>query len=113
LKGLSLEQLLRLDPAEGGPLDRNPFPFLTTKRWVFDQYRIWWHGNESSSPNWLSRVLARFPDQAQNALIRLSWLERAKRRAEKPVGNAGLTRLVAGVDVGGGEGRDRGVRLRA
>jgi phage terminase large subunit len=73
LKGLSLEQLLRLDPAEGGPLDRNPFPFLTTKRWVFDQYRIWWHGNESSSPNWLSRVLARFPDQAQNALIRLSW----------------------------------------
>jgi phage terminase large subunit len=103
LKGLSLEQLLRLDPAEGGPLDRNPFPFLTKKRWVFDQYRIWWHGNESSSPNWLSRVLARFPDQAQNALIRLSWLERAKRRAEKPVGNAGRARPVAGVDVGGGE----------
>jgi hypothetical protein len=26
LKGLTLEQLLLLDPAEGGPLDRNPFP---------------------------------------------------------------------------------------
>src|ERR1700736_3080499 len=33
LKGLGLEQLLRLDPAEGGPLERNPFPFLVTKRW--------------------------------------------------------------------------------
>jgi hypothetical protein len=47
-------------------------------------------------------VLARFPDQAQNALIKLSWLERARRRAEIQVSDDGL-RLVAGVDVGGGE----------
>src|SRR6266851_543723 len=71
LQGLSLEQLLRLDPAEGGPLDRNPFSHLVTKRWTYEQYLAWWHGNESSSPNWLARVLARFPDQAQNALIKL------------------------------------------
>jgi len=32
LKGLGLEQLLRLDPAAGGPLDHNSFPFLATKR---------------------------------------------------------------------------------
>src|SRR6202521_2915570 len=69
LQGLSLEQLLQLDPAEGGPLDQNPFPYLATKRWVYDQYLAWWHGDESSSPNWLSRVRAQFPDQAQNALI--------------------------------------------
>src|SRR6266851_7185744 len=81
LMGLELEQLLRLDPAEGGPLDRNPFSHLVTKRWTYEQYLAWWHGNESSSPNWLARVLARFPDQAQNALIKLIWLERAKQRA--------------------------------
>src|ERR1700730_9748440 len=81
LQGLSLDQLLRMDPVEGGLLDQNPLPHLVTKRWVYDQYQSWWHGDEGSSPNWLARVLARFPDQAQNALIKLNWLERAKRRA--------------------------------
>jgi hypothetical protein len=38
LKGLELEQLLALDPAEGGPLDQNPFPYLVTRRWVYEQY---------------------------------------------------------------------------
>jgi len=75
LKGITLEALLCMDPSEGGPLDQNPFPYLTTKRWVFDQYKAWWHGDESSSPNWLSRVRGQFPDQAQNALVKLSWLE--------------------------------------
>jgi len=104
LKGLTLEQLLRMDPNEGGPLDRNPIPYLVTKRWVFDQYLAWWHGSESSSPNWLSRVLARFPDQAQNALFKMIWLERAKRNAlQNPISDSGAGPLVAGVDVGGGE----------
>ena len=103
LKGLGLSELLALDPAEGGPLDQNSFPFLVTKRWVYDQYSVWWHGSESSSPNWLSRVLARFPDQAQNALIKMVWLERARQHAlEHPVCDSGSAPLVAGVDVGGG-----------
>ena len=104
LKDLELEQLLRLDPAEGGPLDRNSFSYLVTKRWIYDQYVAWWHGTDSSSPNWLARVLARFPDQAQNALIKMIWLERAKQRAlQTPVNDAVSASLVAGVDVGGGE----------
>ncbi len=105
LHGLSLEQLLRMDPADGGPLDQNPVPYLVTKRWVFDQYQSWWHGDEHASPNWLSRVLARFPDQAQNALIKLAWLERAKRRAlQAPAtSGAGGGPLFAGVDVGAGQ----------
>jgi hypothetical protein len=104
LKGLDLEHLLRMDPAEGGPLDRNPVPFLVTKRWVYDQYFAWWHGSDSNSPNWLSRVLARFPDQAQNALINMIWLERAKRNAlRNPISDSGAGPLVAGVDVGGGQ----------
>jgi hypothetical protein len=104
LHGLDLDQLLSLSPAEGGPLDNNPVPYLVTKRWVYDQYLVWWHGTESSSPNWLSRVLARFPDQAQNALIRMVWLERAKQHAlQNPVSDSGSGPLVAGVDVGGGQ----------
>jgi phage terminase large subunit len=104
LEGLSLEQLLRLDPAEGGPLDQNLIPHLVTKRWVRDQYLAWWHGMESSSPNWMSRVCAQFPDQAQNALVRLVWLERGRQRAlSNPSEVSPSAPLVAGVDVGGGE----------
>jgi hypothetical protein len=103
LEGLNLQSLLRMDPAEGGPLNQNPFPYLATRRWVYDQYREWWHGNEPSSPNWLSRVMAHFPDQSEYALIGLSWLERARDRTiNNPVEDGGA-RLVAGVDVGGGE----------
>jgi phage terminase large subunit len=102
LKGLTLEELLNLDPREGGPLDQNPFPYLATKRWVYDQWQQWWHGDERSSPIWMSRVRGQFPDQAENALIKLPWLERAKERAmREPVSDRG-GRLSAGVDVGGG-----------
>jgi phage terminase large subunit len=104
LAGLDLEHLLRLDPSEDGPLDQNIIPYLVTKRWVYDQHQSWWHGSDSSSPQWLSRVLARFPDQAQDALIKLTWLERAQQRAlQSPVTKTGSPSLVAGVDVGGGE----------
>jgi len=97
LQGLSLEQILQMDPVEGGPLDQNPLPHLVTKRWVYDQYHSCWRGDEGSSPNWLARVLLRFPEQAQNALIKLSWLERAKRRAaEQPVIDDDSGPLVAG-----------------
>ena len=62
-----------------------------------------WHGDEDSSPSWMARVRGEFPSQAQNSLVKLIWLERAKDRAEKqPVKDTG-ERLVAGVDVGGGE----------
>jgi hypothetical protein len=103
LRGLTLEKLLQLDSAEGGPLDDNPVPYLVPKRWVYDQYSVWWHGDERSSPVWMSRVRGQFPDQAEDALIKLHWLERAKRRAEEaPVRDTG-GRQIAGVDVGIGE----------
>jgi hypothetical protein len=37
--GLNLEQLLAMDPADGGPLDDNPFRQLVIRRWVFEQYQ--------------------------------------------------------------------------
>ena len=64
---------------------------------------MWWHDDEASSPQWQSRVRGQFPDQSEDALIKLSWLESAQHRAESaPVRDTG-GRLVAGVDVGGGE----------
>jgi hypothetical protein len=81
LKDIKLEELLQLDPTDGGPLDQNPVPYLVTKRWVYDQHKMWWHGDERSSSSWVSRVRGQFPDQAQNALIKLLWLERAQERA--------------------------------
>jgi phage terminase large subunit len=120
LQGLTLDYLLLMDARKGGPLDDNPLPYLVTKRWVYEQYFAWWHGDESSSPIWMSRVRGEFPDQATNALIRLRWLERAKDRAlREPASDSG-GRLVAGVDVGGGgaetvvyvcERRARGYRI--
>jgi len=102
LAGITLEQLLEMDPAPGGPLDHNPVPYLVSKRWVYDQYHSWWHGDERSSPSWVSRVRGQFPDQATNSLFKLLWLERARARAWSTPGNQDL-RLVAGVDVGGGQ----------
>jgi hypothetical protein len=103
LAGVSLEQLLEMDPSEGGPLDQNPVSYLVTRRWVYDQHKVWWHGDERSSPNWVSRVRGRFPDQSQYALIKLAWLERALERASKNPVEDDAPSLIAGVDVGGGE----------
>jgi len=51
----------------------------------------------------MSRVRGQFPDQAEDALIRRRWLERAKERVLKnPVIDGGRP-VVAGVDVGGGQ----------
>jgi hypothetical protein len=48
-------------------------------------------------------VRGQFPDQAQNALVKLRWLERAKERALRTPVDDKVASLVAGVDVGGGE----------
>jgi phage terminase large subunit len=105
LKGITLDQLLEMDPADGGPLDQNLIPYLVTRRWVHDQHRSWWHGDPGSSPNWISRVLADFPSQAENALFKMIWLERAKQRAVETPATGVTTNLplFAGVDVGGGQ----------
>jgi len=91
-----------MDTISGGPLDDNLIPYLTTRRWVRDQYLAWWHGDEASSPSWMSRVRGEFPSQASNALFKLRWLERSKERhLKQPTVDSG-GKLVAGIDVGGG-----------
>ena len=95
---------MQLDSADGGPLDDNPVPYLVSKRWVHDQYSEWWHGDERSSPVWMSRVRGQFPDQAETAFIKLAWLERARERARRnPVEDTGGQPDRRRLDVGGGQ----------
>lgn len=88
LAGLTPETLLQLPDHE---LDLNPYPYLTTRRWVKEKYLEWGRGH----PLWESRVVGNFPKQSEDALISLDWLEQAKLRTE------GDGDLYAGIDVAG------------
>jgi phage terminase large subunit len=89
LEGITLEMLLELPDPE---LNYNPYPYLTTRRWVKEKYLEW----GSEHPLWQSRVLGNFPSQAEDALLSLSWLEAAKYRETADEGS-----FHAGVDVAG------------
>jgi phage terminase large subunit len=89
LEGITLETLLELPEEE---LNYNPYPYLTTRRWVKEKYLEW--GPEH--PLWQSRVLGNFPTQSEDALLSLSWLEAAKYREMADEGP-----FHAGVDVAG------------
>ena len=68
-----------------------PRPYLVTRRWVYEKFWEW----GEDSPLWQSRVLGCFPEQAQDALISLKWLEAA--RGPKVLPNDEV-RLYAGID---------------
>ncbi len=88
LAGLTPETLLALPEEE---LDNNPWPYLTTRRWVKERLQEWGEDHQLFE----SRVLGNFPQQSEDALFSLTWLEEAKARTE------GEGELIAGLDVGG------------
>jgi hypothetical protein len=88
LMGVTLEQLLTMCDEQ---LDDNCWPSLTTRRWVRDRYIEW----GPRHPLWESRVCGNFPQQSDDALFSLTWLEQAKNRTE------GDGDFHAGVDVAG------------
>lgn len=71
-----------------------PRPYLTLRSWVLEK---WYEWGEPGSPLWDIKVLGNFPEQSEDALLSLKWLEAAK--ARKP----GHERepIIAGVDVAG------------
>lgn len=104
LRGLTLEQLLELPDAE---LDRNPLPFLVTRRWVRDKYIKWGPTN----PRYQSRVLGQFPTESEFACFPQAWLERAQREASTEEMDKIIKAKVpirVGIDVAG-PGRDETV----
>lgn len=74
-------------------LATNVRPYLTTRAWVREKWEEWGAGH----PLFESKVLGQFPSQAEDALIPLAWLDRARDR--KP--GHDHEPLDAGVDVAG------------
>jgi len=73
---LTLDELLAL-PDER--LDYAPRPYLVTRRWVREKHDEW----GPDSPLWQSKVRGQFPDQSEDSLISLRWIEAANRRADE------------------------------
>lgn len=65
-------------------------PGLITKKWIDDRREDWGEDN----PLFISKVNALFPEQAEDTLILLSWIEQARDAELESVGDRGL-----GVDV--------------
>jgi len=95
LKGITLDSLLKMT---GQDLDQNPWPSLTTRRWVREKYYEWGPGH----PLWESRVLGNFPAQSDDSLLSLEWLERATLREIQLVSADGDNEdIYGGLDVAG------------
>lgn len=88
------KSLLDMPLDEGGPLDDDAWPMLLRRRWVREKLDNW----GTLNPRYQARVRGNFPDQAEDALIPLSWLEAAKYRTVERSGR----RLDGGIDVAGG-----------
>ena len=111
LHGLPLEALRHLPQGlpENVPIFAyRPRPYLATRRWVYE--KLWESGEDS--PFWQSRVLGSFPEQAENSLIPLIWLEAARSPKVLPDDEA---QPYAGIDVAeaGGDETVCVVRTRA
>jgi len=95
LRGITLDALLQMTDHE---LDQNPWPSLTTRRWVREKYFEWGPGH----PLWESRVLGNFPVQSDRSLLSLEWLEKARLRETEEVTADGYNEdICGGLDVAG------------
>lgn len=75
-------------------LDWAPRPYLTTRRWVLECYTDF----GTRSPYWQAKVRGEFPEQAEDALLALGWLEKAR---QSELNSADDERAFAGIDVAG------------
>jgi phage terminase large subunit len=111
LQGLPLETL-RLLPRglseNDSTFEYRARPYLVTRRWVYE--KLWEWGEDSAL--WQARVLGSFPEQAEDSLISLKWLEAARPPKVLPNDEA---ELYAGIDVAeaGGDETVCAVRTRA
>lgn len=88
---LTLEELLALPEDR---LDVAVRPYLITRRYIVEKHREW----GERSPLWQSKVRGQFPEQSEDSLISLAWLEKAKFDEREPVKDDPWE---AGIDVAG------------
>lgn len=106
LAGVTIDQLMSADEDF---IDTILVKGLVTRRWVRDRYKQW----GPQHPKYKSRVLAEFPEQAENAVFHLSWIEAAKREpSEEELRRAKGQRLQIGVDVAGPGDDETAVTVR-
>lgn len=92
---LTIEDILTMSEER---LDFAPFPMLIRRRWVKERYIAW----GPTHPKYLSRVMADFPTQADNAVFALQWIEAAKREPTEEELQAALNASIqVGIDVAG------------
>jgi phage terminase large subunit len=106
LKGFTLDVLKNLprDLPEDDPIFQyKPRPYLVTRRWVYEKFWEW----GERSPLWQAKVRGQFPEQSDDMLISLAWLEAAKAREPQYDEYEGRD-MVAGIDVTG-PGKDETV----
>lgn len=99
LAGITIQQILEADARNDHAfLDVAPVEGLITRRGVLSRYKTW----GPDHPKYKSRVLAQFPEQAENAVFHLAWIENARREpSEEELKRAKGQRLQIGVDVAG------------
>jgi phage terminase large subunit len=74
LKGLTIEDLLRMEKENPDELGHCVNPYLISRKWVLAQYKKY-------GPKHLfyqARVLGEFPEQSENSLLSITKLERAR-----------------------------------
>lgn len=95
LAGITLDELRAIPLGADDPrLFVAPRPYLVTRQWVHEKLHTW----GERSPLWKSKVLGDFPDQAEDALLSLAWIE-AGNHAPESVDPQQPT--IAGLDVAG------------
>ena len=102
LKGLTVEELLKIPEDD---LDVGPRPYLVTARWVRERWEAW---GRHGAPQWRSRVLGEFPEEAENSLFRLEWLDQWQRADAPQSGGA----VEVGIDVAAGGSSETVVAIR-
>lgn len=60
------------------PIEATPFPYLTHAHWVREVWEEWTdRGLRMHDPRWISRVMAQFPEEGDDVLIPMPWIEAA------------------------------------
>ena len=104
--GITVEDVRQGVKAESGPwLSKQtgplPYPQLITPQWVREKWLSWCGGRQEgeNDPRWQSRVLGRFPEGGDLAVIPLSWVEEAVARHASIPKTEWAERVRIGVDV--------------
>lgn len=104
--GITLEDIRQGVKAESGPWKDKltgplPYPQLIAPQWVREKWLSWCGGRKEgeNDPRWQARVLGRFPEGGDLAVIPLSWVEEAVARWEGVAKTDWSDRVRVGVDV--------------